>query len=56
MGLIFVTAGEAIAVACGSAKTLNLPEWAKLISRLKNTFQQFLYRFLSKIACIHLQN
>jgi hypothetical protein len=29
MGLIFVTAGER-SVACGSAKALNLPEWAKL--------------------------
>jgi hypothetical protein len=28
MGLIFVTAGER-SVACGSAKTQNLPEWAK---------------------------
>jgi hypothetical protein len=29
MGFIFVTAGER-SVACGSAKVLNLPEWAKL--------------------------
>jgi hypothetical protein len=31
MGLIFVTAGEAIVVTCGSAKAPNLPEWAKLL-------------------------
>jgi ABC-type transport system involved in cytochrome c biogenesis permease component len=31
MGLIFVTAGEVIAVACGSAKAPNLPERAKLL-------------------------
>jgi hypothetical protein len=28
--IICLTAGEETAVACGSAKTLNLPEWAKL--------------------------
>ncbi|MDR0558546.1 MAG: hypothetical protein LBG92_00060 [Prevotellaceae bacterium] len=43
MGLIFVTAGER-SVACGNAKALNLPEWAKLLAVRRGKVRRQRYR------------